>query len=70
MLRDVRHTIRLLRRSPGYAAVVLLTLATAIGLTTALFSSVSLPLLKTPPATLDEWPCWMVTPEMTTVPVI
>ena len=36
--RELRHTVRSLRRSPGYAAVALLTLAIGIGGTTAIFS--------------------------------
>ena len=36
--REIRHTFRALRRSPGYSLVALLTLALGIGGTTAIFS--------------------------------
>src|SRR5947208_14675173 len=37
---DLRSALRLLRRSPGFAAVVVLTVAIAIGATTSVFSVV------------------------------
>ena len=38
MLRDLHHAFRTLARSPGYAAIVILTLALGIGGTTAVYS--------------------------------
>ena len=38
MLRDLRHALRTLARSPGYTTAVILTLALGIGGTTAVFS--------------------------------
>ena len=38
LFRDVRHALRLLRRSPTFAAVAILTLAFGIGVNTAIFS--------------------------------
>ena len=38
---DVRYGLRTLQNNPGFAAVVVVTLALGIGVTTAIFSVVS-----------------------------
>jgi len=41
LTRDLRYGVRSLRKTPGFAAVVILTLGLGIGLTTAMFSVVN-----------------------------
>jgi hypothetical protein len=49
--RDVRYTVRTLRKTPGFSAVAIFTLALGIGATTAIFTIVRPALLQPLPVT-------------------
>jgi putative ABC transport system permease protein len=54
VLQDLRYALRALRRSPGFAAAAILSLALGIGANTAIFSLIDAVILKSLPVRHPE----------------
>src|SRR4026209_2628005 len=54
LLQDLRYGMRLLRRSPGFTAVAVISLAVGIGANTAIFSLIDVVLLRMLPVKEPE----------------
>jgi putative ABC transport system permease protein len=59
LIQDVRYGARMLRRSPGFAAVIIGTLALGIGMNTAVFSVVNAVLFRPLPYPDAERTIWL-----------
>src|SRR5262249_7370253 len=54
MIRDLTHSLRLLRRTPGFTAVAIAVLALGIGVNAAVFSVVNALVLQPRPGRIDR----------------
>ncbi len=52
LLQDLRHALRQFRKSPGFAATAILTLALGVGATTAIFTLIQQVMLRSLPVVL------------------
>ncbi len=59
-LRDIRYGLHMVRRNPGFTAVIILTLALGIGMNTAVFSVAHAVLLRPLACPHPERLVWMI----------
>src|SRR5688572_17811578 len=66
--QDIKYAVRSLRRTPGFTAAAIVTLALGIGATSAIFTVVNAALLKGPPYPEPHRLLVLATPESSAHP--